>query len=59
MWKDSDWIDDLKPPGLRYAVRRLFLLQRFISFVRQGNASILYGDIDIVRNSAYILSAAR
>ena len=59
MWKDSDWIDDLKPSGLRYAVRRLFILQRVISFVRQGNASILYGDIDIVRSSAYTLSAGR
>ena len=50
---------DLKPFGLRYAVWRLFLLQRLISFIRQGIVSKLYGDIDIVRNSAYNLGVER
>ena len=53
--KCREWNDDLKPFGLRYEVWRLFPLQRFISFVRQGNVSILYGDIDIVRSTAYIV----
>lgn len=54
-----EWNDDLKPFGLRYAVLRLFLLQRFISFTRQGNVSILDVYIDIVRKSAYSLGVER
>jgi hypothetical protein len=53
--KCREWNDCLKPFGLRYAVWRLFLLQRFIPFARQGNISILCGDIDIVRSTAYTL----
>lgn len=45
-----------KPSGLLYAARRLFILQRVISFARQVDASMFYGDIDIVRRSAYALS---
>ena len=57
--KCREWNDDFKPFGLRYAVWRLFLLQRLISFVRQGVVSKLYGGIDIVRKSAYSLGAER
>ena len=58
MGKDREWIDSLKPPRLRYAGRRLFLLQRFIS-ARQRKPSVLYGGIDIVRRSAYTFGAER
>jgi hypothetical protein len=57
--KCREWNDDLEPFGLRYAVWRLFLLQWFISFVRQGSVSILYDYIDTVRNSAYTLGVER
>ena len=57
--KCREWNDDLKPFGLRYAVWRLFLLQWFISFARQGQVSILYDYIDTVRNSAYTLGVER
>ena len=40
MRKCREWNDDLKPFGLRYAAWRLFLLERFIPFARQGN--VLY-----------------
>ena len=59
MRKCREWNDDLKPFGLRYAVWRLFLLQRFIPFAMQVNVSILYGDIDIVRNTAYTFGVER
>ena len=59
MNKCREWNDDLKPFGLRYAAWRLFLLQRFIPFARQGNVSILYRDVDIVRNTAYTFGVER
>ena len=59
MWEVQVWIDALEPSGLRYAVGRLFTLQRVISFVSQGDASMPYGDFDIVRNSTYTLSVGR
>ena len=59
MNKCREWNDDLKPFGLRYAAWRLFLLQRFIHFARQGNVSILYRDVDIVRNAAYTFDVER
>jgi len=57
--KCREWNDCLKPFGLRYAVWRLFLLQRFIPFARQGSVSILYDYIDTVRNCAYTLGVER